>query len=102
MGIDSFLAREQYFSVRVFRLGWASFGIARSASQARGILHEGIACACLGLSFVRRRASVASTLPRGTRGFYSSGEFSAGFTVILCPSQMAGWTLLSNRPNRHL
>jgi len=49
MGIDSFLAREQYFSVRVFRLGWASFGIARSASQARGILHEGIACACLGL-----------------------------------------------------
>src|SRR5207249_2472720 len=27
---------------------WASLGIARSASQARGILHEGIACACLG------------------------------------------------------
>jgi hypothetical protein len=69
MGIDSFWRQEQYFAVRVFRWVWASFGIARSASQARSILHEGIACACLGWSFVRQRASVVSTSPKGTRGF---------------------------------
>jgi len=49
MGIDKVLGSGAVFCrPRVPNWVWASFGIARSASQARGILHEGIACACLG------------------------------------------------------